>query len=149
VKIFLIDDNRQRLQELETLLHDRPAVATLWVEKAIYMRPPAGLDAVFLSLPAAEKWGPDFRSRQMQILTTREKDRLEGFPPFIITGVNLGPDDPKDPASQVRIVLTESASAVKEFNTKIRDGIKNVGFFVSTLRGATIAQLNEILHELF
>ena len=36
----------------------------------------------------------------MQILTTSDKDHAEGFPPFIVTGVNLQPEDPKDALSQ-------------------------------------------------
>lgn len=149
VRVLLIDDNRERLDQLEGLLRDKPTVGTVWVEKAIYMRPPAGLDAVFLTLPAAERWAPDFRSRKMQILKTSKKDQAEGFPPFVVTGVNLRPDDPKDAASQVRIILTESVFAIREFNAEAGVRIKNFGFFLTTLRGTTVEELSQLLHDAF
>lgn len=89
LKIFLIDDNQERLNALDQHLRDCPGVGTRRVERAIYMRPPSGLDAIFLILPAAERWRHDPLSREMQILITSQKDREEGFPPYIVTGVNL------------------------------------------------------------
>ena len=114
-------------------MRDLPVIEIVQVMQALYMNPPRGLDAIFMTLPAAERWSPDFRSRHPQI---------------IVTGVNLGPEDPKDPVSQVRIVLESVLKAVKSYNDQGSSGIKNLGFWTMDLtRGITTEQLSELLHD--
>lgn len=157
MKILLIDDNEERLNELAHLLRDVPDVGLMKVEKAIYMKPPAGLDAVFLTLPAAERWNPNFRSRDMQILRVPKEDQQVGFPRMVITGVNLRPEDPQTPLAQVRIVLEEAVAAARAYNQQNPDQIKTLGFWVSTLTGCwfmgarreiKVDQLSDLLHRL-
>jgi len=54
---------------------------------------------IFLTFPAAEKWNPNFRSREAQVLSTSADEQKKGFRPLIVTGANLQPEDPKDPLS--------------------------------------------------
>jgi hypothetical protein len=149
MKIRLIDANRERLAELREALKDLPAIELVEVREAIYLRPPPGLDMIFMTLPAAEGWGPNFRLREAQILTTSRQDQERGFPPFIITGVNLTAADPKDPVSQVRIVLESTLVAARIYNDQNGGRIKDLGFWVMDLtRGVTTTQLSELLHQI-
>src|ERR1700723_536774 len=118
MKISLIDANEERLEELKRALVDLPNVEMVAVPQAVYTRPPRGLSMIFMTLPAAERWKPHFKSREAQILTTSGEDQENGFPPLIVTGVNLRSDDPTDPVSQVRIVLESALLAAKGHNDR-------------------------------
>ena len=147
MKIWLIDSNIERLAELEQLLHDCPFYRCVQVPQAIYNKPPAGLDMIFLTLPAAEKWNPNFRSREAQILSTSADEQKKGFPPVIVTGVNLQPNDPKDPLSQVRIVLETAIGAARAYNLENGYRIQNFGFWLMDLtRGVKVGELAQLLH---
>jgi hypothetical protein len=80
-------------------------------------------------------------------LKTTPEDQKQGFPPLIVTGVNLTNADPKDPASQVRIVLETAIAAAKKHDKDVRT-IGYLGFWVMDLaRGVTTKQLSELLHQ--
>ena len=148
MKIRLIDANRERLIQLREDLKDLSFVEIEEVEKAVYMHPPSGLDMIFMTLPAAERWKPNFRSREAQILKTSLEDQKQGFPPLIVTGVNLTNADPKDSVSQVRIVLETAIAAAKKHDKGVR-AIGYLGFWVMDLtRQVTTKQLSELLHQI-
>jgi hypothetical protein len=103
---------------------------------------------IFMTLPAAERWKPHFRSREAQIIATSLEDKQKGFPPLIVTGVNLTPEDPKAPVSQVRIVLKSVLSAVRGYNDRNSGVVEVLGFWLMDLtRGITTNQLSDFLHE--
>jgi hypothetical protein len=52
MKILLIEEDNQRLRELQLELANQPLISFLRVQTAIYTEPPPGLDAVFMTLPA-------------------------------------------------------------------------------------------------
>ena len=148
MKILLIDEDNQRLRELEMALVSQRLISTLRVQNAVYTEPPAGIDAIFMTLPAAERWSPDFKSRKAQVLSTSRADRDCGFPPFVITGVNLLPDDPQDAISQTRIILEEALAAVREHNRKTETKIRSLGFWVMILTNdVTTTELSKLLKE--
>ena len=148
MRIRLIDSNQDRLTELSRALTDLPSIEFQCVRHAVYTRPPGGLDMIFMTLPAAERWNPDFRSREAQIIATSVEDRQKGFPALIVTGVNLTPEDPKDPVSQVRIVLKSVLSAVRGYNDRNSGVVEVLGFWLMDLtRGVTTNQLSDLLHE--
>ena len=62
------------------------------------------------------------------MLSTSRADRDCGFPPFVITGVNLLPDDPQDAISQTRIILEEALAAVREHNRKTEQRSAHLAF---------------------
>jgi hypothetical protein len=134
---------------LRDALSDLPALGFVEVPISLYSEPPQGLDAVFLTLPAAERWKHNPLSRRAQILTVPQKDRNAGFPPFIITGVNLAPTDPTDPLSQVRIILEEAIAAIREHNQRNELRIDTLGFWIMTLTsGVTEEELVHLLHTI-
>ena len=148
MQILLIDENKERLSELRQALQDLANVKIIEVERAVYTRPPRGLSMIFMTLPAAERWKPDFKSREAQILATSEEDQMKGFPPLIITGVNLRPEDPQDSVSQVRIVLESALRAAQQYGELNPGALENIGFWTIDLtRGVTTKQLSKLLHE--
>ena len=87
-------------------------------------------------------------SRQMQILRTTAEDQANGFTRFIITGVNLGPADPKDPVSQVGIVLMEAIRAAGDFSKRNGEPIEKLGFWVTNLtRGVSVQQAAHLIRS--
>jgi len=149
VKLLVIGKADEEMEQLRFLLRDIANIGFVEVDKAYYMNPPPGLDAILLTLPAAERWNPDFRSRRAQVLSTSEEDRKEGFPPFIVTGVNLVQGEPEDLPSQLRILLERALQAVEETNTIIECQISNLGIWAMDLtRCATTSQVSEMLHSL-
>jgi hypothetical protein len=148
MRIRLIDSNKERLAELGRAVADLPAIELQRVQQAVYVRPPSGIDMIFMTLPAAERWNPDFKSRQAQIIATSADDQQKGFPPLIVTGVNLTAEDPKDPVSQARIVLESVLGAVQRYNDRNSGVVKVVGFWLMDLtRGVTTDQLSDLLHR--
>lgn len=149
MKILLIEDKEERYLVLKEYLKDLPGIGILHVARALYIEPPTGLDAIFMTLPAAEKWGPDFKSREAQIVETMDSDRERGFPWWVVTGVNLSPEDPKDPVSQMRIMIRSALTQVAEYNLRNNGKIQRLGFWVMDLtRSVTMGQLSDVLHEL-
>jgi hypothetical protein len=133
---------------LQEELRDLPIVEVIEVEKAVYMHPPRGLDMIFMTLPAAERWRPDFRSREAQILKTSLEDQKKGFPPLIVTGINLTDAASIDSVSQVRIVLETVIAAVIGYDKDCK-AIDCLGFWVMDLtRGVTMKQLSVLLHRI-
>jgi hypothetical protein len=150
MKVLLIDSNLDRAAEMRQALKNLSVVEMLSVDQAKYSLPPSGLDAVFLTLPAAERWNPNFKSREMQILRTSEQDRAIGFPPIIITGVNLTQDDPTDPLSQVRLILELTWQKVQDHNARNNEQVQRLGFWMMDLtREIALSQLVQLLFQIF
>jgi hypothetical protein len=147
--IVLIDSDRSRLAHLRQELSDLSIIETKEVERAAYTLPPRGLDAVFLTLPAAERWSPDFKSRSMQIVKTSDKDQAVGYPPLVVTGVNLTEEDPKDPLSQVRLIIELTLAKVRDYNERERGKVNRIGFWMLDLaRGITTTELIGLLRRI-
>ena len=90
------------------------------------------LDALYLTLPAAERWNPRLIFYQSQILKTGPG---EGWPPHIITGIAMKPDDPRagDPASELKLVIKAVLDAVESYNHKHQSTITVIGFWTRDL----------------
>jgi hypothetical protein len=150
MKLILIAEVGEQLDELKDLLSNLPGIGFLVTPNALYTQPPPGLDAIFLPLPAAERWNPDFRSRRAQILLSSPIDIKKGFPPLVVTGVNLTSEDPKDVLSQTRILLQSALEEVHDYNLRNDGGIQNLGIWVMTLtNGVTTGELASLLRELY
>ncbi|HLY41539.1 MAG TPA: hypothetical protein VKR52_10005 [Terracidiphilus sp.] len=149
MKILLIGERNKELDELRLHFRDSSSVSFIEVDQARYVDPPPSLDGILLTLPAAEQWSPDFRLAQAQILRSSERDRQQGIPPFIVTGINLGPEDPKDLPSQLRIFISRALQAVKDHNQSSQQRINRLGIWIMDLtRCASVTQASEMLKEL-
>lgn len=121
------DPDVERTKLLQEAFRDQPQLIARAVKSPELMRLP-GVDAVYLSVMAAERWGARPISREAQVLQTRPDDQERGLPPFVIAGVALGAEDPRDPEFGLRMIISSVLSAVRRFNETTAHTIQNVAF---------------------
>lgn|GEM_PF-7126946 len=90
------------------------------------------IDAIFLSLPAAERWGAVPIIHQAQVLKTKVEDRTKGWPPYAVSGVAMARQDPRDPIFELQLILDSVFKAVELFNTN-SEQIQAIGFWAEDL----------------
>jgi hypothetical protein len=149
LKIMVIDSDQKRLEEMADAFRGLVNLKTSKVDRVLYLRPPAGLDAIFLVLPAAERWGSKLIPGEAQILRTGAEDQQEGMPPFVVTGVVLRSADPRGPLPETKLLISTALEAVRLWNETASEKINNLGFWaVNLLNGVTPVQLAEVFSEL-
>jgi hypothetical protein len=88
------------------------------------------VDAVYVSITAAERWGAHKRPliHQAQVFRTRPEDRAEGWPPFVIAGLTARPDeDPFDPRL-MPLIIKAAIVAARRFNARGDELIESIAF---------------------
>jgi hypothetical protein len=91
------------------------------------------LDALYLSLIAAERWGSRPLLYQSQVLRTECRDRQ--WPQFIIAGIALTPDDVRagDCVAELKLTIEAVVQAVDSYNNQNGFPIKKIGFWTEDL----------------
>jgi len=109
------------------------------------------LDALYLSLPYAERWGAKPILYKAQVLKTRGKE--EGMPPFVIAGGAFHPDQMRDEKYELRQVITSVFDAVETFNRESPEKILTVGFWteISPLQFNRVSpkEAGQIIREMY
>ena len=148
--ILLIDSKQSTIDDLSTVFQRFDSVEVVKVDRAIYtLPPPSGLDAIFLILPAAEKWGAKPIPGRAQVLQTSSDDQQKGMPPYVVTGVVLRPEDPRGSLPETRLLLKTACEAIQHFNQSSNKKIKRLGFWaMDLLKGVTPQELVKIFSEL-
>jgi hypothetical protein len=149
LKIVIIDSKNSSLDDLSKAFRGLAGVDFLKVDGVRYLSPPPGLDAVFLLLTAAERWGSRPIAGRAQLLRTPPEDQQSGMPPYVVTGIVLGPDDPSGPIPETRLVIRTAIEAVRQFNaSSSTPKIERLGFWaVDLLQGISPAELAQIFRE--
>lgn len=133
-QLVIAVDNHDTATRLDKELEGCTAVTVLELpaEKLPTLR---DLDAIFLTLPAAERWGARPLLHQAQILrvTPAQDTAPVGMPPYVIAGVAMAPDDPHDPVFELQLIMTSALEAVRAFNTKHAEALKVIGFWAGHL----------------
>lgn len=86
------------------------------------------LDAMYLSVVAAERWGARPIVHEAQVLNTRHEDRENNWPAYILAGVAMRPGDSRDAKDELRMIIDAVTRAVLNFNATHDCPIKSVGF---------------------
>jgi len=89
-----------------------------------------GVDAFYVPLAAAERWGAPGRPRihQAQVFRTRPEDHAKGWPLFVIAGFTLRQDEkPLDPRL-MPLVVKAAVVAARRFNAQGNEAIESIGF---------------------
>src|SRR5579863_1579032 len=149
LEIVILDANQKTLDELATKCEPLDAITVQKVDRVLYTHPPQGMDALFLVLPAAEKWGAKPLPGEVQVLKTSPEDQRDGMPPYVVTGVVLQPDDPRGALPETKLLISAALDAVREFNLSNNgEGIHKLGFWaVNLLNGVTPQQLATVFAE--
>jgi hypothetical protein len=97
----------------------------------------AKLDAMWAGLMAAsELFGanPPFPLHRAIVLRIPEHRTHLGFPKYGITGVAVGPNDPKTAEYAARLTISALRKAVREFNSHGHDQIVRIGILPEDLK---------------
>jgi hypothetical protein len=148
LEIVIFETNQGALEDLEARISPI-GIMVRKVERTSYFHPPEGIDALFLVLPAAEKWGAEPLIGEAQVLKTSLDDQRDGMPPYVVTGVVLRPEDPRGPLLETKILVATALDAVRQFNLAHEgEGIHKLGFWaVNLLNGVTPQQLATVFAE--
>ena len=92
-----------------------------------------GLDAFYISVTGAERWGALPISHKAQVLRTAPDDAEKGYPPYVIAGGLFEMEDPSDPRFYLRVIMNTVLDAVKSFNAENNGVIKKIGFWADDL----------------
>jgi hypothetical protein len=87
------------------------------------------LDAIYLTIMAAERWGAHPIVHQAQVLETKPDDRIAGWPAYVVAGVAMKSEDPREPSNELRLIIRSAINAVEGFNAQNKKRlIQTVGF---------------------
>lgn len=122
--------NKQKLAEMQSVFLKQPSLRAVCCRSGD-LKNCEQLDAFYVSLTTAERLGvfpKQIRIHKAEILETRNEDRLNDWPPYIIAGVAMSKDDSRDPQSELRLIIKAVTESVVLFNLKHNNVIKRVGF---------------------
>ena len=140
------DTDGERVKLLQQGFESHPEL-TARVLKVHELRALPNLDAFYLSIMAAERWGARPIIHEAQILRTTSKDQAGGWPPFVIAGLALKDgEDPFDAKFGLPLIIRAVLKSVKNFNAENGDLIQSIGFesswtFIEKLPAPEAAQI--------
>jgi hypothetical protein len=145
-ELLIFDPNPDVVAALNQSFHDASAISVQLVKKMLYLEPPRGIDALYLPLAAAERWGAKPLVHDSQVLATSDEDQRKGLPPYIVTGTCLSPEDARGPVPEITLLLTSVFRAIKAFNTVHDAKLRRIGFWAyNLLKGLEPSELKAIL----
>src|SRR5262249_13162654 len=125
-RLIFVDEREEIVEQLQRAFEGCPELKAVRLPLA-QLRSLEGLDALYLTLPHAERWGAKPILYKTQILKTKAAE--EGMPPFVIAGGALHPDQIRDVRYEVRRVIASVLDAVEKFNRENSEMILTVGFW--------------------
>jgi hypothetical protein len=123
----LIDERTDIVEKLRAGLEGFPYITVMSLRPSESHKIPE-LDAEYLSLPAAERWGARPLVHQAQVLEIPAQDREKhGMPRYVITGVAMAEADPRDPRFELKLWMRAVVEAVNTFNRSHANPIQKIG----------------------
>ena len=105
------------------------------------------LDALYLSLPRAERWGSrPLPPHTAAILETTVVDQHKGLPRFVVTGLTLGQGEENTATNCVPLIVRAVRRAVALHNAANEMPIRAVGFFEHelTFAGSSLSDVARV-----
>ncbi len=124
------ESDKQKVAEMQSVFLKQPSLRAVCCRSGD-LKSCEQLDALYVSLAAAERLGvfpQKIQIHKAEILKTRDDHRANGWPPYIIAGVAMSKDDPRNPQSELRLIVRAVIEAVVLFNFEHNNAIKRVGF---------------------
>jgi hypothetical protein len=133
-QLVIAIDNHDNAMRLGKELHGCTGITVLEIPADKLPTLP-DLDAMFLTLPAAERWGARPLVHKAQILRTQRAQETSpaDMPPYVIAGVAMAQDDPHDPVFELQLIMTTTLEAAQAFNATYPEAIKVIGFWAGHL----------------
>ena len=109
----------------------------------------AGLDAIWLTPPYAEKWGSKPFLHKAQLLTTSPEEQRSGIPRYIVAGVSTTAEEAKNPLWQLQLTLRAILEEIEQFNNKGNaEPIRTLGLWSYYLRNLDPAEVASLIKKL-
>lgn len=86
------------------------------------------VDAILLTIMAAERWGARPITHEAQVFATTTQDQDAGWPAFVIAGVAARESDPRNPEFELHLIITAVLEAVRSFNAMAEKPLRSVAF---------------------
>jgi hypothetical protein len=148
LRLSIFDPDPNVVAAIRNAFADVSAVTVTQVDQMLYLKPPAGLDILYLPLAAAERWGAKPLVHRSQVLATTTVDQKQGLPPFIVTGTCLAPEDPRSPHAQLSILLRSVFDAIRDFAKAHPNQTITVGFWAyNLLKSVSPREMRQVLLE--
>jgi hypothetical protein len=128
MKLIFSDNDSARVAALREAFAGRGDLHVVQVKRTEELRIMPELDALYLSVMGAERWGAYPVVHKAQVLKVTDKDRAEGWPPYVIAGVAMKSDDPRDPKFELGLIVSCAVEAAKQFNLEGSGWIDTIGF---------------------
>lgn len=131
-KLVFSDDSEATAEALRRAFRGCPELSAS-VLKPDQLPKLGGLDALFLTLVAAERWGSRPIPYKAQVLRTLPED--EGLPPYVVTGIAMNIDDERinDPRAELELVMSAVLDAIEVYNSENNGVINAIGFWTELL----------------
>ena len=121
--------NRETVRAFREGLGDSLGVVALEMEPKVFWTL-GGLDALYLTLSRAERWGSrPLPPHTAGLLRTTEQDQKGGMPPYVITGLVLREDEPNTAEQGIPLLVGAVLRLANETNKGSPGAIRTVGFF--------------------
>lgn len=143
LKIF--DPDLETVSALKSVFADVKTVTVEHVSTMLYLRPPPGIDVLYLPLAAAERWGSKPQIHESQVLATSPEDWEHGLPSFIVTGTCLAPEDPRGAVPETFLLIDSAVRAIRAFNAQSSIKLSRIGFWAYSIsKNLTPEQVRDI-----
>jgi hypothetical protein len=120
---------REKVRAFREGVGDTLGVVALELEPKVFWTL-GGLDALYLTLSRAERWGSrPLPPHTAALLRTTEQEQKNGMPPYVITGMVLKEDEPNTPEHGVPLLVKAVLRLANETNKGNPGTIRTVGFF--------------------
>ena len=114
VRLVLFSSDSAAVGALGQAFGGHPQLTAAVAKPGQLTRQQRGLDALYVPLTdAVERWGARPASHKSQVLRTRPDD--SGMPPYVVTGVATGADDPRagDPGHELKLTMAAVLDAAR------------------------------------
>ena len=129
-QLIFSDDDQGLISNFCASFEGRPELTAIALKPSELRK--ADIDALYLSLPYAERWGARPILYKAQILKTRPEDK--DMPPYVITGVAMPVSEPRDPRAELKLVIAAVLDAVEAFNLENADHpLKRIGLWTEMI----------------
>src|SRR6185295_4226904 len=133
MKLIILGEDIEAIEILQTIFANHPALSARQLDPSQIPRLQE-LDALYLTLPAAERWNPRLLFYESQVLKTRPEDQEE-WPVHIVTGIAMKTSDPRagDPVAELKLTIKAVLHAIQSYNREHQHPISTIGFWTREL----------------
>src|SRR5258705_12583975 len=150
IELVIFDSNAEVVRMLQAAFGGRAELSARRLEPSEIAKVPE-LDALYLTLPAAERWNARLLFYESQVLKTQAEDN--GWPRYIVAGIAMKPDDPRAgiPSEELKLAVKAVLDAVESYNQENRFPIGTIGFWTRDLRisGMDASMAGEIIRSVY